>query len=657
MHSTIKNETLNYRADIDGMRAIAVISVIGFHAFPSILTGGFIGVDVFFVISGYLISNIILSGLNTGNFSFSGFYTRRIKRIFPALILVLMTCYLMGWVVMYLGEQKQLAKHIVGSVGFISNFILMGEPVGYFDNEAITKPLQHLWSLAIEEQFYIIWPFLLVMAYKKRYNLLYVTISIAVISFLLNLFFVDYMPVITFYLPVTRFWEFLIGAVITLFPIYRLTLLRVQNVSILLEIESVIGAVCLILSIFLITKEMEFPGWLALLPTVGTAMLISAGEYTFINRRLLSHPLLVWLGLISYPLYLWHWPLLSFAHTMIGHTPLLTIRIIVVLLSVILAWLTYKLVERPVRYSKNSKRTVMCLCFIMATIGSIGYYTFIENGITFLIPKERSDFEHYFENSYPQQNYYKHQDIFDLYRMDCNFYIITNGYKTHISPKCYTPHTKQSVFIWGNSHAEHLYYGLSRALPPNISILQVIAAGCIPSIKTPSAKMVARDRSRLCNSTNHFALEKITEYKPDIVILAQDVNHQYQDFEEMAQYLKSLGVKHVVLVGPVPHWERDLYGIISMYFWPDVPKRISTYLDWREFITNKILKDRYSNSANLTFVSALDFFCNRDGCITYFDNDKKTGLTTYDHGHLAPLASEKLGREVLAPVILKLLHQ
>ena len=177
---------IKYRADIDGLRALAVLGVVAFHAFPGRVRGGFIGVDVFFVISGYLISTIIFENLDNGTFSFSHFYARRIKRIFPALLLVLVACFIFGWICLLPSEYKQLGKHILGGSTFVSNFILWRE-FGYFDAGSDFKPLRHLWSLGVEEQFYIIWPLLSWVAYKKRFNLLVLILSEALLSFFLNI--------------------------------------------------------------------------------------------------------------------------------------------------------------------------------------------------------------------------------------------------------------------------------------------------------------------------------------------------------------------------------------------------------------------------------------------------------------------------------------
>src|SRR5947199_4215766 len=203
----------NYRPDVDGLRAVAVLCVVTFHAFPEYLRGGFVGVDIFFVISGFLITSLIIRGLANDTFSFIQFYQRRIRRIFPALLLVLAACFLFGRFALFTGENQQLGKHIVGGTSFVSNFVLWSEK-GYFDNSADTKPLLHLWSLGIEEQFYIVWPAILWAAFKCRVNLLAVIILIALASFALNVNEVSRHATTAFYSPQTRFWELLWGALL-----------------------------------------------------------------------------------------------------------------------------------------------------------------------------------------------------------------------------------------------------------------------------------------------------------------------------------------------------------------------------------------------------------------------------------------------------------
>ncbi len=383
-----------YRADIDGLRAIAVLSVVGFHAFPTWVRGGFIGVDIFFVISGYLISIIIFENLEGNRFSFIEFYIRRIKRIFPVLILVLTACFAFGWMVLYSEEFSQLGKHIMGGAGFISNLLSSAER-GYFDNAAETKPLLHLWSLGIEEQFYIIWPLLLWFSWKRKFNLLFIIILIATLSFAFNIMETNVAVFrnpfnitkihnhlgTAFYSPLTRFWELLIGGVLAYINLYRQGLLQ-KFKSGAGNLQSIGGAALLIVGNLLITKEAVFPGCWALLPTIGAVLIISGGPHAWLNRRILSNRLFVWFGLISYPLYLWHWPILSFAHILAGGVPTRGIRIAAVIMSVLLAWLTYEIIEKPIRRSPNRK-IILGLIFGMLLLFTAGAFVYLNNGLVY----------------------------------------------------------------------------------------------------------------------------------------------------------------------------------------------------------------------------------------------------------------------------------
>lgn len=390
-----------YRPDIDGLRAIAVLSVVVFHAFPTWLTGGFIGVDVFFVISGYLISTIIFENLDQGIFSFSEFYSRRIRRIFPALLVVLTACFVFGWFVLLADEYKQLGKHIAAGASFVSNFALLNE-AGYFDNSADTKPLLHLWSLGIEEQFYIVWPLLLWFAWKRKLNLLTITIVVAIATFILNLKGIKQDMVATFYSPHTRFWELLSGSLLAWITLYkndsfskvksklnfclsRIIYSEKQELdgNTLANVFSGVGLLLLVYGFSQINKELSFPGKWALVPVLGAVLIISAGSKAWFNRTILSHKVVVWFGLISFPLYLWHWPILSFARIIESETPSRNIRIIAVLLSIVLAWVTYILVERPLRLPKHGKAKVVVLTTFMVIVGYIGYTVYQLEGFVF----------------------------------------------------------------------------------------------------------------------------------------------------------------------------------------------------------------------------------------------------------------------------------
>ena len=373
------NFHITYRKDIDGLRAIAVLLVIIFHAFPKSLPGGFIGVDVFFVISGYLISTIILTDLKQGVFSFKHFYARRIKRILPSLLTVLSACLIFGWFALLPDEYQLLGKHTAGGALFISNILLWGES-GYFDNAAELKPLLHLWSLGIEEQFYLFWPLILWAASKFKFNLLATILVLLACSFSLNLFEVSANPVAVFYSPLTRFWELLIGAILagwslldkkpSLQPAYS------QWICLL-------GTLFIFVGCIVIDKNSAFPGWVALLPALGAACLIAAGENAWINRYLLSNRIMVWIGLISFPLYLWHWPLLAFAKLIEGDDVRSHIRFWLMILAIALSWLTYLFIEKPIRFAGQSTKKVYALIAWLVLLALLGSHIALNNGYPF----------------------------------------------------------------------------------------------------------------------------------------------------------------------------------------------------------------------------------------------------------------------------------
>lgn len=661
-----------YRADIDGLRAIAVLSVVIFHAFPNMLKGGFIGVDIFFIISGFLISTIIFSNLDSGNFSFVEFYSRRIKRIFPALLLVLIAFFMAGWFVLLADEYKQLGKHIAGGAGFVSNFLFWQES-GYFDNAADTKPLLHLWSLGIEEQFYIVWPLLLWFAWKQRLNLLTITLTVLIISFALNISKVHNEAVAAFYSPQTRFWELLTGSVLAYITLYKQNLLPTlrqrldSGLSIIIcaeepdikgntlrSVQSLLGMMLIAVGMMVITKEKVFPGWWAVLPTMGAVLIISAGLGAWFNRAILANKVLVWFGLISFPLYLWHWPLLSFARILEGDKPSQGVRIMAIVISVALAWLTYKLIEKPIRFGKHSNAKTIILFVLMLGIGGAGYYDYKHDGLGFRL-KDRQEYSEYFENSLPEQKYFKEIGLTEKWRTECDFFDFAAykaGHTTsvpvkEISPYCFKKDNNYSntVFIWGHSFAEHLYFGLKNHLPSNWQILQVTSAGCFPSIyEKPSA-------TNFCDQSNWFALNAIKETKPDVVIIAQVSGYDIESFYPIIERLKSLGVKKIIFTGSTPRWTIDLPKIILTKLWVNTPRRTYKGIDQKILADNAVLEEKFKKIDTAIFVNIGAFFCNKDGCLTYIGDDKKTGITSFDYGHLTPVASDYLAKNLLVDVI------
>ncbi|NHZ79428.1 acyltransferase family protein [Massilia sp. CCM 8695] len=348
------------------MRALAVVAVIVFHAWPTWFAGGFVGVDIFFVISGFLITSILLSQLEKGKFSIADFYVRRIRRIFPALTVVMLATLAFGWVVLLRGEFEQIGKHAVAGTTFVSNLVLWNE-AGYFDNDGITKPFLHLWSLGVEEQFYILWPLILWLVFSRKLRFLWVAGIIFVISMSANLLLVNDHPVAAFFSPLTRFWELMAGGVVAWLHLHHAQ--RFERHGTLLSLG---GALLLGLAFWLTNAQSLFPGWWAMLPVGGACLLILAGKNGLLNRLVLGRRLPVAIGLISYPLYLWHWPLLSYGHIIYGQKPPIAIKLALVGAGFVLAYLTYRLVEIPLRDRRDRSRVTWSLGMGMVAIAVLG---------------------------------------------------------------------------------------------------------------------------------------------------------------------------------------------------------------------------------------------------------------------------------------------
>lgn len=367
-----------YRPDIDGLRAFAVGSVVFYHAFPHQLTGGYAGVDIFFVISGFLISSILFANLRHGTFSFADFYTRRARRIFPALITVLLPVSLFSWYIFTPDEFAMLGKQLAAGAGFVANIEYWRE-AGYFDTASDVKPLLHLWSLGVEEQFYIVWPVLLWGAWRVRANVLMLGVLLCAASFAINVNAIAAHPDGVFYLPVPRFWELLSGAALAYLVVVKATLdvgslcARRGAAKAVNNVLATVGMALLVSTVTMLDTSLAFPGWWALAPVAGATMVLGAGPHALVNRFLLGNRLMVWFGLISYPLYLWHWPLLAFNRIF---SPFLTstLKVELMLAAVILAWLTCQFVEKHLRHQnhassrKQAQRQVVGLYGVIAAL-------------------------------------------------------------------------------------------------------------------------------------------------------------------------------------------------------------------------------------------------------------------------------------------------
>jgi peptidoglycan/LPS O-acetylase OafA/YrhL len=628
-----------YRPDIDGMRAIAILLVVVFHAFPSALKGGFIGVDIFFVISGYLITTIIFEGLEKNSFSIRNFYSRRIRRIFPALILVLIACFIFGWFGLFSDEFAQLGKHMFGGATFTSNYFSWHE-AGYFDVASDKKPLLHLWSLAVEEQFYIVWPLLLWLGWKNKFNLLLVAIVLLCFSFWLNISYLNVNRVSGFYAPLARAWELMIGSTLSIASIKNNDLKISMKYQ---EITSLVGLLLILGGAIQLSKDSAFPGWLALLPTMGALMLLISNE-SWINRKILSHRILVWLGLISFPLYLWHWPLLVFTHFVDGGMNNNT-RFVVILVSILFSWITYRYIEKPIRTSSSGNGWSATLLISLIVVGAIGALTLDKKG-----------YESRFAGSFdsPEAKRMKEQ-----IEWPASLYSSAECTQKYGGGYCLVSHADKTptVALIGDSHANHFYPGLSQYFGrKNENLLMYGLAGCAPFLDIDWG--IEKDGGKLnCYETTNQAYKNIlNDRNIKTIVLAFhhsgyfSKNKQFIDnkgqFNEGSNYDKSLKAlirtinefekngKNVYLIEDLPNLNGDIRWCVlrrPITISPDCNLEDLKFID--DFSDYQLMLEEIKKKTSIKIFKTHAYISGN------FPIDENKNLTYRDETHLSKFGS------------------
>lgn len=354
-----------YRPDIDGLRAIAALSVVAVHT--ELVSGGFVGVDVFFVISGYLISGIILRAIHAGRFSLLDFYARRAKRILPALITLLLTGSGLAWLILSGHEFRLFGRDVAESAAFVLNL----SPWFHADSDLHESPLGHLWSLGVEEQFYFLWPVLLLLTARSRKGQLAMMWAVVLVSFAINVCVASQGEMAAYLPPWTRLWELALGGMLAHSQMTR-SETRPGWGS---HVQGILGAILIVVSCLALTDPLTFPGWRGLVPTVGTMLLIAAGPQSLINRYVLSSSPLVQIGLISYPLYLWHAVLLEFRLMLWPDSPQITAAVIA--LAFVLSVLTYRYIEAPFRRGNRLLLTAGGLYAVLLVCALLGWTIYV----------------------------------------------------------------------------------------------------------------------------------------------------------------------------------------------------------------------------------------------------------------------------------------
>ena len=611
MKVTAHEKGLRYRADIDGIRAFAVLNVVLFHAFPNLVPGGFAGVDAFFVVSGYLITSIIVTDLDAGRFSFAEFYARRVRRLFPALVAVLAVTLALGcWLLSPL-QVASLAKNTIASTLFSANLMLLSE-TGYFDIAASLKPLLHLWSLGVEEQFYLVWPVALSLI-PRRFRLA-LTVVVMIGSFALNVALIGRYPDAVFYLPFTRVWELMAGAM----------LLRasIRN-GVAREILSVVALVgtCLILVYY--DRETPFPGWAALAPVSVTAAALLSKD-SLLSRIALSNPATVFIGRISYPLYLWHWPLLVFgkAYPLRTLTPFELVGL--VLMAFVLAWLTYELIERPVRSGRFAAGTSASIA------GMVAIAAFAVAALA-MPPRYPDEIQHFINTPSDAAPEWRRHECF----------LTRDDGKHDFAPSCVDAE-RPLIAIWGDSTVAALLPGIrQQQLTRHFGLAQFTNGRACPPVFVKSAW--ADDE---CLRLNDVILRRLSAAVPDTVLMGGVWTANARDLKRTIDALRAMGVRRIIFLGRVPIWQGGLPNLVAAYFRRDrklLPEFSSLMVDGRP--DTDPLKFA-APELGVEFVSIRDTLCKDGECRTRIGDD----LVTSDIDHFTPAGAKYVVRKIAEAV-------
>ncbi|HAW8443934.1 TPA: acyltransferase [Escherichia coli] len=619
--------SINYRADIDGLRAIAVVSVLIYHAFPNSLTGGFVGVDIFFVISGYLISGLIIKQINYGSFSFSDFYARRIKRIFPALVLMLIATTVAGYYIMMPSDFATLGQHVIASSLSFQNLLLLNES-GYFDSSSELKPLLHIWSLGVEEQFYLVWPFALIAIYrfsKKPY--IWIALVTA-ISFVACVIETKSNPSWAFYAPWFRLWELSTGALVYVVSAQAKPVYGGKS-----DIISMIAFTAIAYSVFNFHSDSNFPGVKSAIPVIGSALLIGFCGSSYLSKLFLSDKRMVYIGKISYPMYIWHWPILSFYFYM---SPELTglqdslARVSILLVSVALSSLTYHFVETKIRNSKGHKSSAIVgtLCATTIIITTTGFVSYrnegfpdrFGNGLAMLSSPIKFEWEKHVRGD--KCHIMGDEDILKL--------------SDQREDNCVSS-SKHSVVLWGDSHAGASYPGVEFvAKSKGYEVTQITGAKRGPLFNV----------NKYVDEQSRQAIEIIAKTKPSYVILdARWYVYGAPDFvagkisESIARIRTSSPNSKVVVIGQVPEWNGSLQASLFQLGKTGIimPKYTEFGLNKKTTTYDSELSARLKQMG-VWYVSPTEIMCSENGCLTSVGK-KPTDLTAIDYGHLSRAGS------------------
>jgi peptidoglycan/LPS O-acetylase OafA/YrhL len=613
-----------YREDIDGLRALAVLSVIGFHFEAPRVFGGFVGVDIFFVISGFLITGIIQAEMREGIFSFARFYERRVRRLLPALYAMIALTAIPAFHYLLTSERLEFFRSAAASVTFTSNFFFWLQ-TGYFDHAAVEKPLLHTWSLAVEEQFYLALPPMLWAAVRlsngKRSAL---PIALAVIggaSLALSIWLIATgASENAFFMSPPRAWEFLIGGAIAIegFPVLRNLVLQ--------HIVRGIAVVMILIPVFTYQQGPDFPGIRALLPCAGAALFIwcGAGIPNQVRHPLSFLSMLRFCGQISYSLYLWHWPLFTFARFSKASLTLdLVDKTLLFALTVVISYLSWRFVEQPFRDrrlapTRGAAFGTAALATLVLLAGSAGGIVLSETSSA--SDRAAAKFDAY--NSYDFESVYDLRGCFtpvnDVFGDAC----------FRLAPG------KTNILLWGDSFAAHYFHGLGAAVDPQLfNVLQATQLSCMPTLNATAPGVAS------CRSVAAQMIAFLQDRKPDLVVMAADwleyarrprFDGMIADIRNTVSVLNGSGVR-VVLLGPPVQFRSRLPSMLARASLRNIDARAEDMVLPDIFVLDRMMRAALPKAGGFSYISVVDAICPEQHCPLTIDGDIPL---SWDHAHL-----------------------
>jgi peptidoglycan/LPS O-acetylase OafA/YrhL len=616
---------VSYRREVDGLRAIAVLSVIIFHMGLG-LPGGFVGVDIFLVISGYLITSLIVNQIQNGTFRYHKFLESRARRLAPALLVVLILTTLLAWIILLPVQLQEYSRSLRSVLGFYSNVFFYNN-LGYFDLAAAKQPLLHAWSLSLEEQFYFVFPVALLIIsrfmVKSRLHILLVILLVSSgLSFVLNIWGVNNAPNAIYYLLPFRVWELLVGSIVAV--ILKKSILATN--SKLGNVLSVFGLLCIALSFLILNRNLPFPGVGALLPVLGTGLVLL---YTSNGSRVylfLSNRILVQIGLISYPLYLWHQPLIVFGREL-GIDFSKTLPAIMCFLIVFtLSWLTYKFVELPIRRFKVlSRRNFMIVCAFMS---------FVLLTLSIQI-ESKNGFPGRYENRFTgDAGHIAFHELLDNNFFDCEpraIAIQALYWKNFLRCK-QTKNGIPEIVLLGDSHAEHLFLGLAEAMP-NRNIAFYIK-GERPFTSVPQFEEIFNEL--LNNNVRQTVLYSYAFTSRS----GNDRNLEYQLESTISELKKSK--KDVYIIGDIPSFPFDPATCKYKGFFINYEAKCTIDVKgYRSGIqATEIILKNVSQRMDIPYIQIDNFLCGDNVCSMV----RNKHLLYRDTNHLNIVGSKWVGR-------------